>query len=70
VYAGLNEALGGRLGQETEREKLAGQRIEAMKAMKQAAEHLDLPLGKAPQGRTVQARGERGRTHYGLQGGS
>jgi predicted DNA-binding transcriptional regulator AlpA len=48
VYEGLTEALGGRLGQETEREKLAGQRAEAMKAMKQAAEYLGLPSGKAP----------------------
>jgi hypothetical protein len=48
VYEGLTEALGGRLGEETERAKLAGRRADAMKAMTQAAEHLGLPLGKAP----------------------
>jgi hypothetical protein len=48
VYEGLTKALGGRLGEETERAKLAGRRADAMKAMTQAAEHLGLPLGKAP----------------------
>ena len=48
VYEGLTEALGGRLGEETERAKLAGRRADAMKAMTQAAEHLGLPPGKAP----------------------
>ena len=44
----LSDAVGGRLGQETEREAQARRRLEAVEAMREAAAHLGLEEGKAP----------------------
>lgn len=44
----LSDAVGGRLGQETEREAQARKRLEAVEAMREAAAHLGIDEGKAP----------------------
>lgn len=44
----LSEALGGRLGKETERARQARQRGEAIEAMREASSHLGLATGAAP----------------------
>jgi len=44
----LSDAVGGRLGQETERDAKARRRLEAVEAMREAAAYNDLEEGKAP----------------------
>jgi predicted DNA-binding transcriptional regulator AlpA len=44
----LSDAVGGRLGQETERDAHARRRLEAVEAMREAAAYLGIEEGKAP----------------------
>lgn len=48
IHQVLSDSLGGQLGQETERARQARARLEALEAMRAAAEQLRLPDGQAP----------------------
>jgi len=48
IHRALSDAVGGRLGQETERDAKARRRLEAVEAMREAAAYLGLEEGKAP----------------------